>query len=198
MTMYNQTPLITKETAHGISSVSIADELLKSREIFLTEEVNPDTMNSILQQLMYLNRENPDEEITLYINSPGGEVRSGLVVYDYLRLMRAPIRTVCVGTAASMGAILFLAGNKREMFPHAQLMIHDPAPGGGSMTGMKPAQLEEHLRSLKKVQKILCDLIAKTSGQPVKKVLEKTQVDSFFDAQEAVDFGLATSIIQSM
>lgn len=194
----NLKPNIIKETAHGLDAIRIEDELMKTREIFLTETVDADSMNDIIKQLMYLYREAPDKEITLYINSPGGEVSSGLAVYDYMKMMRAPIRTVCIGTAASMAAILFLAGDKREMLPHSQLMIHDPAPGGGSMQGMKPAQMEERLRSLKKAQKILCEMISETTGQSLKSVQNKTRCDSYFDAEEAVAFGLATSILNSV
>lgn len=194
----NLTPNIIKETSRGIDCIRLEDELLKSREIFLTEAVNAETMDSLLKQLMYLNKEAPEEEITLYINSPGGEVRSGIAVYDYMKMMQAPIRTVCIGTAASMGAILFLAGDRREMLPHSQLMIHDPAPGGGSMQGMKPAQMEEHLKSLKKVQKVLCKIISETTGRSLEEVQNITQNDSYFDAEEAIEFGLANSIIKNI
>lgn len=192
----NLTPNIIKETSRGIGCIRIEDELLKSREVFLTEAVDADTMNSLFKQLMYLNRESPEEEITLYINSPGGEVRSGLAVYDYLQLMTAPLRTVCIGTAASMGAILFLAGDKREMLPHSQLMIHDPAPGGGSMQGMKPEQLEENLKSLKKVQEVLCGIISEKTGKSVNEIQKITRKDTYFDAEEALNFGLATEITE--
>ena len=191
----NLTPNIIKETSRGIDCIRIEDELLKSREVFLTEAVDADTMNSLFKQLMYLNRESPEEEITLYINSPGGEVRSGLAVYDYLQLMPAPLRTVCIGTAASMGAILFLAGDRREMLPHSQLMIHDPAPGG-SMQGMKPEQLEENLKSLKKVQEVLCGIISEKTGKSVKEIQKTTRKDTYFDAAEALNFGLATEITE--
>ena len=188
------TPNILKETARGIDCIRIEDELLKSREIFLTDAVDAESMNSLFKQLLFLVRDDPTGEITLYINSPGGEVRSGLAVYDFRKMVRTPIRTVCVGTAASMGAILFLAGTKREMLPHAQLMIHDPAPGGGSMEGMKPAQMAERLKSLQKVQTVLCDLIAETTGHTSEEVQALTCNDTYFDAKEAVAFGLATAI----
>lgn len=189
------TPDILKETARGIDCVRIEDELMCSREIFLTEEVNAGSMNSLLKQLMYLCRTAPEQEITLYINSPGGEVRSGFAVYDYMTLTRTPIRTVCVGQAASMAAILFLAGDKREMLPHSELMIHDPAPGGGSMAGMKPAEMAERLDGLKKTQKALCEAIAKATGKSLKTIQSKTRKDSYFSAEEAVAFGLATAIV---
>ena len=198
MVLTENTPFIIKETAKGLERIRIEDELLKSREIFLTGNVNADTMNSVMKQLMYLNKDAPDKEITLYINSPGGDVTSGLAVYDYMKMMQAPIRTVCTGLAASMGAILFLAGDKREMFPHTEIMVHDPAHASGTMEGMKPAELEERLVSLRKCQKALCDIIAETTGKSLKAVQSKTRKDSFFNAKEAVEFGLATKIIEKI
>lgn len=198
MPIFNQTPLIIKETARGLQSVRIEDELLKSREIFLVEPVTSDSMNSLMKQLMFLNKEDPDKEITLYINSPGGEVTSGLAVYDYMKMMKAPIRTVCTGMAASMGSILFLAGDKREMLPHTEIMIHDPSYGNASMSGAKPAEIAEHLTALKKTQKVLCEIIAEATGKSLKSVRSKTRRDSFFKAEEALEFGLATRIIDSL
>lgn len=196
--IYQTPPGILRESARGIDHIRLEDDLMQMREIFLTDAVDAFSMNSLLKQLMYLNRTSPNEEITLYINSPGGEVNSGLAVYDYMKMMQAPLRTVCVGTAASMGAILFLAGDKREMFPHSQVMIHDPAPSGGSMAGMKPNEMAEQLKSLKKVQKIICEMISETTGKPLKEVQAKTRKDSFFDAKEAIEFGLATTITETI
>ena len=198
MKTFTNIPNIIKESSNGYDAIRIEDELLRSREIFLTDIVDSDSMEAIIKQLMYLHRDNPDEEITLYINSPGGEVQSGLVVYDFMKLIPTPIRTVCIGTAASMGAILFLAGDKRVMMPNSRIMIHDPAPGGGSMAGMKPAEMEETLAALKKCQKVTTDIISKVTGRPEKDVRRKTKKDSFFNAEEAIEFGLATEIMTSL
>lgn len=192
-----ETPKIVKEGAHSSMCINIEDELLQNREIFLTDSVDTKSMESLIKQLMYLYKEAPDKEITLYINSPGGEVQSGLAVYDFMKLIKAPIKTVCIGTAASMGAILFLAGDKREMMPNAQVMIHDPAPAN-SINGLKPAEISERLTDLKKVQKVVCDIISKTTGKTDKEVRNKTRKDSFFNAKEALDFGLATNIIKEI
>jgi len=191
-------PAILKETSRGFDRISLEDALFESREIFLTGPVDAGTMDQLIKQLLYLSRESAEREITLYINSPGGEVQSGLAAYDLLRLIKAPVRTVCVGAASSMGAILFLAGSRREMLPNARLMIHDPAPGGGSMEGLKPGDLSEKLSSLKKVQKTLCAIIAEVTGQSESAVRAKTKKDSFFNAREALDFGLATGIVDSI
>lgn len=193
--LYSSAPSIVRETARGLSCIHLEDELLRSREIFLTEEVHAASMNALLKQLLYLHREDPEQEITLYINSPGGEVRSGLAVYDFMRMVQTPIRTVCVGTAASMAAILFLAGQKREMLPHAQLMIHDPSPGGGSIAGMKPDQMQEHLGALRQTQKILCDIVTEVSGLERKQVSAAMKKDTFYSAEEAIRLGLATGVV---
>lgn len=187
---------ILKETVRGIDTVRIEDELLNSREIFLTEEVNADTSNELLKQLMYLERQS-NEEVTIYINSPGGDVISGLAVYDYIGIMKSPVRTVCTGTAASMGAILFLAGEKREMLPHTRVMIHDPSFGGGSMAGKKPHELSHALDKLYEVRKALAEIIAEKSGHSVEEIYEVTTDDTFYNAEEAIEFGLATGILKA-
>lgn len=192
------TPNIIKESSRGYDAVRIEDELLQSREIFLTSPVDAESMEALLKQLIYLYRADAEKEITLYINSPGGEVQSGLVVYDLMKMMKAPIRTVCIGTAASMGAILFLAGDRRVVMPNSRIMIHDPAPGSGTIAGMKPAEIEERLTDLKKCQDVLVDIIAKTTGKDEKEVREKTRKDSYFNAKEAIDFGLATEIMTTL
>ncbi|MBQ8995856.1 MAG: ATP-dependent Clp protease proteolytic subunit [Oscillospiraceae bacterium] len=197
MSEQNITPCIVRETARGIEYVRIEDELYLTREIFLTDRVSSATMNSLLKQIMYLSRKAPEEEITIYINSPGGDVPSGLAIYDLLHMTKTPIRTVCVGKAASMAAILFLAGDKREMLPHSQIMIHDPSLNA-SLQGMKPAEMSRELSSLKKVQKILCEAICEATGKSMQSVRSKTKKDSFFDADEAIAYGLATAIIEEV
>lgn len=123
-------PGIILESARGFETLYLKDKLLSdSREIFLTEVVNAESCNSLITQLMYLNRVGPDMEITLYINCPGGMVADGLAAYDVIRLLDTPVRTVCMGTCASMGAILFLSGTKREIMEHGRIMVHDPSFG---------------------------------------------------------------------
>lgn len=186
---------IYKISNTGISLCPIDDEMLDKRRIFIIGAVNSDSMNKLLKKLMYLDMKEPGKEITLYINSPGGECLSGLAVLDYIRTMRSPIRTVCIGTAASMGAILFLTGQKREMMAHTQLMIHDPSFGGG-LGGMKPHEIEEQLCFLKDMQSSLVEIIASVTGKSVAEVEEVTKSDTFFTLEEALDFGLATDRYQ--
>ena len=193
-----KTPLIIKETAQGSTPINIIDELFKNRVVFLNGEVNSESADNLIEQFMYLSKVEPEREISFYINSPGGEVLSGLAVYDTIKLISSPVRTGCTGMAASMGAILFLAGDKREILPNSQIMIHDPAPGGGSMAGMKPEAMEETLSYLKQVQNTIIDIISSTTKQPKKVVLSKTRKDTYFSAEEAVKFGLATDIVSSL
>ena len=189
----NREPYILKETVRGIQSVAIEDELLGSRQIFLTEEVNTSSCASLLKQLLYLEQSAPGEEITLYINSPGGEVTSGLAVYDFIKLMQSPVRTVCTGTAASMGSILFLAGEKREMLLHTKIMIHDPSCSA-SIAGVKPLEVQKKVDALMETRKILCEIIAERTGRSIKEVYKKTKEDTYFTAEEAVKFGIATDM----
>lgn len=189
---------ILKETVRGTDCIKIEDELLSRREIFLTEEVNPETSNELIKQLMYLERQDAGKEITLYINSPGGEVISGLAVYDLISLMKSPVRTVCTGTAASMAAILFLAGKKREMLPHTRLMIHDPSFGGGSIGGKKSHELRHELEKLDEVREALAKIIAEKTGRPLEEIYDVTSDDTFYSAEEAIAFGLATGIMKGV
>ena len=191
----NRIPNILVETVRGIQPITLEDDLLRSREIFLTSHVDVDSSNGLIKQLMYLEREDEDKEITLYINSPGGEVISGLAVYDYIALMRAPVRTVCIGTAASMGAILFLAGKKREMLPHTRLMIHDPAYSSGDIGGKKPHEIQQQVDKLMEVRETLAGIIAEKSNKSIEEIYEVTAEDTYLNAEEAIEFGLATGIL---
>lgn len=193
----NRSANVLRETATGIQPLEMDDIMLEKRQIFLTEEVNAQTASALLKQLMYLEQEDPEKEVTLYINSPGGEVASGIAVYDYIGTMKAPVRTVCIGTAASMGSILFLAGGKREMLEHTKIMIHDPSFAYGNMRGQKPLELQKKVDDLMKTRKTLCEIIAAKSGMALEEVYEKTQVDCFLDAQEALECGIATDIIRA-
>ena len=188
---------IIKETVRGFDVVTIEDELLSGREIFLVDEVNAHTSDELMKQLMYLERQDSDSEITLYINSPGGEVISGLAVYDYISMMKAPVRTVCIGTAASMGAILFLAGKKRQMLPHTRLMIHDPSYSHNDIGGRKPHEIQHELDKLNETRQALAEIIAEKTGRPLEEIYSVTANDTYYSAAEAIDFGLATEILDS-
>lgn len=188
---------IIKETVRGYERIAIEDELLTSREVFLVDEVNAATSNELIKQLMYLEKQNNDE-ITLYINSPGGDVASGIAVYDYIHLMRSPVKTVCIGISASMGAILFLAGKERLMLPHTRLMIHDPHYAKRDISGQKPHQIQRELDKLNESREMLAQIIADKTGKSLDEIYEVTAEDTYYNAQEAICFGLATGIYTSI
>lgn len=187
-------PRILKESANGYQTFTTDDELFSKRIIFFTDDVTSESCQNLIKSLMYLESQNNDE-ITIYINSPGGEVNSGLAVYDYIRLMKSPVRTVCIGTAASMGSILFLAGQKREMFQHTRLMIHDPSYNGGSLAGMKPLQIQSLLEDIIKVRNINATIIAERTGLPIDTIYKMTEKDTYLNADQAFKMGFATKII---
>ena len=190
------TPNIIKETSSGMFACTIRDDMLLHREIECSGEIDAASASSLIRQIRYLARKAPGEEITLYINSPGGEVAQGLALYDVMRAVGCPIRTVCTGTAASMGALLFAAGHQRDMLPHAKVMIHDPlrlAGPGGSALDVK-RQSDELLETRETTGKILAQHTHKT----LEEIYEKTAKDTWFTAQEAVDFGLADRILQEI
>lgn len=191
-------PRVIVESSRGYEALDIKDKLLSdSREIFLTEAVDAASCNSLITQLMYLDRTDPDAEITLYINSPGGSVADGLAVYDVIGLLEAPVRTVCMGTCASMGAILFLAGEKREMMEHGRIMVHDPAFGGNhDIGGKKPHQIQSELDDLNRCRESLAKIISERTGKSLEEIYEVTANDTYFSAEEAIEFGLATDIIK--
>ena len=185
---------IIKESVKGTTLIPIEDELLSSNNIFLTDEVTAATSNALLKQLMYLEHCENNNDITLYINSPGGDVVSGLAVYDYISIMKKNVNTVCTGTAASMGAILFLAGKKRSMLPHTRLMIHDPSFGGGSFAGKKSHEIQRNLDKLNESRETLAKIIAEKTGRSLDEIYAVTADDTYYDAEEAISFGLANDI----
>lgn len=189
-------PNILEETSRGTQSIRIEDDLLRKREIFFTTEVDSQSSADLLKQLIYLERVDEGKPIMLYISSLGGEVTSGLAVYDYIRMMKSPVTTVCIGTAASMGAILFLAGEERKMLSHTKVMIHDPSYGHATMEGMKPLEIKDRLEGLMKSRKILAEIIAERSGMTLRQVYAKTRRDSYLNAEEAVKLGVATEILR--
>ena len=189
-------PRIIKETSSGTSFSQIQDEMFSDREILCVGEINSVTVNSLINQIRYLAKSDPEKEITMYINSPGGEVSSGLALYDVMKAVKCPIRTVCVGTAASMAAVLFASGSERDMLPHARIMIHDPliiGGAGGSALAMK--RLSDDLL---RTREIMCGILAEHTGRTLEEIYEKTASDSFFYADEAIKFGLADKVVESL
>lgn len=185
-------PAILERTSEGVHCYAIQDAMLQRREIDCVGEITAESVDALILQLRYLQSEDPEAEITLYINSPGGEVSSGLALYDVIAALRCPVRTVCIGTAASMAALLFAAGSRREMLPHARLMIHDPLIPGG--VGGSALHIDSVSRDLMRIRQIVAELLARHSGHTLEEVYDKTARDTYFDAEEAVAWGLADSI----
>lgn len=164
---------ILKSSVRGTDLIPIEDMLLEESELFLVGEINSDTASKLIQKLMYLDQ-NDLEEITLYINSPGGEVISGLAVYDYIKIMKSPVRTVTIGDAASMGAIIFLAGEKREMLPHTRILIHDPSYGHLDVSGKKPHEIQRGVDSLRACLVSSENNTNKSKREHLKRILKKS------------------------
>ena len=189
-------PNIIRETSEGLNQIPIQDILFQRREVECIGEITEDSVAALIIQLRYLHREAPEQEITMYINSPGGEVSSGLALYDVMKAIQCPIRTVCVGTAASMAAILFLSGDKRDMLAHSKVMIHDPLIPGG--IGGSALKVDAVARNLMQTRQTIANIISRHTGKSLEDVLAKTASDSYFDAEQAVEWGLADRIIHEL
>lgn len=193
MNPYLTTPHIIKETAEGTTYCPIQDELFSvHRSVEVVGEITRESVYSLILQLRYLCHADPEKEVIMYINSPGGSVCDGLALYDVMAAIGCPVRTVCVGMAASMGALLFAAGDVREMLPHAEVMIHDPLVNGISGSALS---IEESSRRLMNIRQITAKILSRHTGHTMEEVYEKTKQDSYFSAQEAVAWSLADRII---
>ncbi|NLI40481.1 MAG: ATP-dependent Clp endopeptidase proteolytic subunit ClpP [Caldisericales bacterium] len=193
----NLVPWVIEQTGYGERQYDIYSRLLKDRIIFLGGDMIEDaTANSVVAQLLYLDAEDPKKEISLYINSPGGVITSGLAIYDTMQYISAPVSTICIGQAASMGAILLASGAKGKRFalPHARIMIHQPAGGAQGQATDIEIQAKEMLRMKKAVNEIL----ARHTGQPLDKIQTDTERDFFMESQEAVEYGLVDKVIESV
>ena len=187
------------ESVRGIQSIQIEDDFLRNRKVFLVGEVNDDSCNELIKQLLYMEGEDNTKPITLFINSPGGNVNSGLAVYDTIRLMKSPVTAIVMGIAASMGSIILLAcdADKRFMLPSSKIMIHDCSWGDRNFRGMKPHEVEEELKQLKGTNERLLSIIAERTGKSVRQVSKVTMHDKYFDADEAIEFGLVSAVLDA-
>lgn len=189
-------PAIIRETSEGTVRVPIADMMFQRREVWLTGEITSEVADAVIAQILHLDAEDPDAEITLYIDSPGGSVTAGLSIYDVMQAVSADIHTVCVGTAASMAAVLFASGDRREILRHGEVMIHDPLVSGG-ISGSALTVQDKSNRLMEK-RKVLSSILAEHTGKSVKQIYKVTAKDTYFGAEEAVAFGLADSIVEKM
>jgi ATP-dependent Clp protease protease subunit len=187
--------MVVEQTPRGERAYDIYSRLLKERVIFLVGPVDDHVANLIVAQLLYLESENPDKDINLYINSPGGSVSAGLAIYDTMQFIKPDVSTMCVGQAASMGALLLAAGahGKRYCLPHSRVMIHQPLGGyQGQAT-----DIEIHTREILKVRSQLNEVLALHSGQSVETIAEDTERDNFMSPEEAKDYGLIDETIDT-
>ncbi len=188
-------PMVIETTGRSERAYDIYSRLLKDRIVLLGTEVNAQVASLICAQLLFLESQDPDKEISLYINSPGGSVTAGMAIFDTMNYITCPVTTVCMGQAASMGAFLLAAGEKGMRFslPHSQIMIHQPLAGyRGQVT-----DIDIHAKELLRVKKTLNDILAANTGQNIKKVVQATERDNFLSPQEALEFGLIDKVIVS-
>lgn len=186
-------PVVVEQTNRGERSYDIYSRLLKDRIIFLGEEVNDVTASLVVAQLLFLAAEDPDKDINLYINSPGGAVTAGFAIYDTMQFIKPDVSTICIGLAASFGAFLLAGGTKGKRFalPNSEIMIHQPLGGArGQATDIK-IQAEQILKSKEQLSRIL----AENTGQTYETILKDTERDNFMSAKEAVEYGLIDAVI---
>ena len=187
-------PMVVEDTGRGERAYDIYSRLLKDRIIFLGGAIEDHMANLIIAQLLFLESEDPDRDIHLYINSPGGVVTAGMAIYDTMQYLKAPVSTICVGQAASMGAILLAAGapGKRYALPHARIMIHQPL---GGFQG-QASDINIHAREILRMRETLNELLARHSGQKLEKIASDTERDFFMDSESARDYGIIDDIVK--
>jgi len=188
-------PMVIEQTARGERSFDIYSRLLKERVIFLVGQVEDYMANLIVAQLLFLESENPEKDIHLYINSPGGSVTAGMAIYDTMQFIKADVSTMCIGQAASMGALLLAGGaeNKRYCLPHSRVMIHQPL---GGFQG-QASDIDIHAREILLVREKLNAILAHHTGQPMEKIQQDTDRDNFLSAEDAVEYGLIDSVLSN-
>jgi ATP-dependent Clp protease protease subunit len=191
----NLVPMVVEQSSRGERAYDIYSRLLKDRVIFIVGPVEDYMANLVVAQLLFLESENPDKDINLYINSPGGSVSAGLAIYDTMQFIRCEVSTMCVGQAASMGAILMAAGapKKRLCLPHSRVMIHQPL---GGFQG-QASDIDIHAREILKVRAQLNEILAEHTGQTIDKIAKDTERDNFMDPQQAMDYGLIDQVFES-
>ena len=188
-------PQVVETTPRGERSWDIFSRLLNDRIVFLGSEVNDDAANIIIAQMLYLESEDPDKEITLYINSPGGSITAGLAIYDTMQYVRAPVATVCIGLAASMAAWILAAGTKnlRRALPNSRIMIHQPISGVRGQA----SDIEIHAREIIFLRKRMNEILAQHTGQPEDKIKDDTERDRYMTADQAMTYGIIDGVIQT-
>ena len=192
---FNFVPVVLEQNARGERSYDIFSRLLKERIVFLVGVVDDNVANVVVAQLLWCESENPDKDIHLYINSPGGAVSAGLSIYDTMQYIRSDVATTCVGQAASMGAFLLASGakGKRSVLPNSRVMLHQPSGGSSGVA----ADIEIQAREIMLMRDKLNEILALHTGQPVKRIAEDTDRDFWMNAQEALDYGIIDKVIET-
>ena len=192
-------PYVIEQTAKGERSYDIFSRLLKDRIIFLGEDVNPTSANLVIAQLLFLESEDPDKEISLYINSPGGSISDGMAIVDTINYIKCPVSTICIGMAASMGAVLLAAGEKGRRFatPNAEVLIHQPLIGGqgGGLSG-QTTEIKIHADHMVKTREKLNKFLSERTGQTLETIEKDTERDNYMTAQQALEYGLIDGIME--
>ncbi len=191
----NLVPMVVEQTSRGERAYDIYSRLLKERVIFLVGPVDDHTANVIIAQFLFLESENPEKDINLYINSPGGSVSAGLAIYDTMQFIKPDVSTMCIGQAASMGALLLAAGakGKRYCLPHSRVMIHQPLGGYQGQA----SDIEIHTREILKIRTQLNEILAAHTGQSVESIARDTDRDNFMGPDEAKEYGLIDELLDS-
>ena len=189
----NLIPMVVEQTSRGERSYDIYSRLLKERVIFVVGPVDDHMANLVVAQLLYLESENPDKDISLYINSPGGVVTAGLAIYDTMQFIKPDISTLCVGQAASMGAVLLAGGckGKRYCLPHSRVMIHQPL---GGFQG-QASDIDIHAREILKIRDQLNKILSDHTGQPIEKIGDDTERDNFMSGSDAAEYGIIDEVL---
>jgi len=190
----NLVPMVVEQTARGERAYDIYSRLLKERVIFLVGPIDDYMANVIVAQMLFLESENPDKDISLYINSPGGAVTAGLAIYDTMQFIRPDVSTICVGQAASMGALLLCSGakGKRYSLPHSRVMIHQPL---GGFSG-QASDIDIHAREILRIREYLNGIMARHTGQPIERIARDCDRDNFMGPVEARDYGLVDAVLE--
>lgn len=190
-------PMVVEQTNRGERSYDIYSRLLKDRIIFLGGAIDDDVSNLIVAQLLFLEAEDPEKDINLYINSPGGSITAGMAIYDTIQYIRPDVRTICIGMAASMGAFLLAAGakGKRVVLPNSEVLIHQPLIGGHGLSG-QATEIEIHARHLLRTKAKMNKILAERTGQPIEKIERDTERDYYMTAEEAKEYGLIDQVLE--
>jgi len=191
----NVVPMVIEQTGRGERAYDIFSRLLKERIIFIGTPMDDEVSNLIIAQMLFLAAEDSEKDINMYVNSPGGVVTAGLAIYDTMQYLKCPITTICIGQAASMGAMLLAAGTKgkRYALPNARIMIHQPLGGAQGQA----TDIEIQTKEIMRVKKLLNEILAKHTGQPLAKIEKDTDRDFYMSAQEAMEYGIVDEVIET-